>query len=392
MGCSLVACALLSGALVLGAQTATASPCPSAPARVAAGLPAPVLIATEPGERCALLVGRDGHVAPTRPPAPPGPIGTSFPLTAPKLTVLSPRGRVIVVRTDGGRVLWRSRQRYRRPGAVVPVTGVAASGDRVALSIADGAPDWSDSRLYLAAIDGPEREVPGVRGEIPVGWTSAGELVTQRSGGGLTLRAGDGSLLRRLAAASQARDWDPRSRTVVAARRGTLWRLGSGPDRRLGRLAALGLRQPVWIEVIDHGRVAVVGRRAIAIVEPDGRLWARAAFPGGGGIADQGSLRTSPDGRAVAFLRVRYRAGAAGVHLLRRGDRRAARLLSTRFRFVPHPAWSADLEWRGPWLLASTSNGDVVAMDPGGPRVVLSRLGRVLAAGGWAISARWNDL
>lgn len=270
------------------------------------------------------------------------------------------------------------------------MTGVAATQRRIAFSVAETA-DASTSRLYLAGIHGTERQVPEVRGEVPVGWTGKGELVTQRLGRVLTLRAADGSLRRRFPGRAQALDWDAGSRTVIVARRGSLWRLGSGPDERLGTLAALGLRQPVWLETIEGGRVAVVGRRTIAIVERDGRLWARAAFPSGGAIADQGSLRTRPDGRAVAFWHVRHRAGAASVRLLRAGDRRAVRLMTTRFRFVPNPAWSAALEWRGSWLLASTTHGDAVALRPGGPRIVLSRLGRALAAGGRAVITRWSD-
>lgn len=389
VGRAIAAGALLSGVLSLGAQAAVATACPAPPARVTAGLPAPVLVARE-GSRCAILAGRDGRVRSTSPPPRRQPIGETFPLTAPELTVISRRRRIIIATTDGGRVLWRSRQRYPQPGAVVLVTGVAASDGRIAFSVAETARDWSRSRLYVAAGSGPEHEVPGVRGESPVGWTIAGELVTQRPGRVLTLRAADGALRRRLAARAQAFDWDADSRTVVVARRGVLSRLGSGPARRLSSLGALGLRQPVWLEAIARGRVAVVGRRAIAIIQRDGRLWARAAFPRGGAIADQGSLRTSPDGRAVAFWYVRHRAGTTTVRLLRAGDRSAEPLLTTRFRFLANPAWSASLEWRDAWLLASTTAGVVVALRPGGPRVVLSRVGRALASGGRVVSARWS--
>ncbi len=364
--------------------------CSAPSTRVTAGLPAPVLIAQE-GSRCAIVAGRDGRLRPTSAPSRRHPLGAIFPLAAPELTVISRRGRIIIARTESGRVLWRSRQRYPQPGAVVLVTGVASSDGRIAFSVAETTLDSSRSRLYVAAVSGPEREVPGARGESPIGWTRTDELVTQRSGRVLALRAADGSLRRRLAAHAQAFDWDADSRSVVAARRGVLWRLGSGSDKRLGHLAVLGLRQPVRLESIGTGRVAVVGRRAIAIIERDGRLWARAAFPGGGAIADQGGLRTSPDGRAVAFWHVRYRAGAATVRLLRAGDRSAERLLTTRFRFLPSPAWSASLDWRDAWLLASTTAGEVVALRPEGPRVVLSRVGRALTSGGRAVSAHWSD-
>jgi hypothetical protein len=391
--------ALAAGVLMSVASASSAGGgCPPVPARVAAGPPAPVVVSTLQPPLCAVRVLPDGR---TR-PAPWRPTGVrrglSFPLTAPELVVLSRRGRIVVARANDGRVLWRSHDRYPQPGAVVLVTGVAASPTRVAFSVLAGLRAREPTRLYIAPIGGPEQIVAGADGESPVGWTPAGELVTREGRATLRLRAADGRLRALLVRGARWFDWDHTTRTAVVAQQARLRRVGSGVDRTIAEARTLRLEPAALssVEVVERGRIVLVARRSLVVLRPDGSLWARAAYPRGGEIAGQGSLTTSPDSAWIAFVNVRHRAGSASVELLGGGDRRSRRLLSWRFVPRPHPNWSAGLRWRGQWLLAWTTEGQIAVLHPGiGVRARLDGVGRALArprAGGeTAIEARWAE-
>jgi hypothetical protein len=218
-------------------------------------------------------------------------------------------------------------------------------------------------------------------GERPVGWTGTGDLVTRSGSATLRLRSSQGRLRRVLARAVRAFDWDPVNRAVVIVDRGAVRRLSSSRDAVLVRVRGLRMRESwLWVQVLQRGRIALIGRRAIAIVHPDGRLWGRSGFPRGGEIAGHGSLTTSPNGEAIAFVNLHHRAGIATVLLLREGARRADRLLVRRFTPAVNPVFSAGLAWRGGWLLAWTTHGSVVALHPrSARRVVLDRIARLLA-------------
>lgn len=370
-----------------------------ASADAAAHLPAPVVISTIAPPHRALRVAPTGRVEriPWRPNRRAG--ASTFPLTAPELAVLSRGGRIVVVEAEGGRRLWRSRGRYPAPGTTVLLTGLAASDRRVAFSVADRPGQEGRARLYVAPLHGAEREVAGARGERPVGWTAEGDLVTAGPGRTLTLRGPDGAPKRVLARAAASYDWDPRSRSAVVVVGSRLLRVGSGGAEVLASLAPLRLGHArARLQVAARGRIAVIGRQAIAVLRPDGSLWARARYPRGGSIADSGTLTTSPSGGALAYARVRYAAGTASVELLREGDRGSRRLLAHTFdhqqRVRP---WATGLAWRGRWLLSWTTDGAVTAMRPSPSgaraRVTLDAVGRRLArerpGRPSAVEARW---
>lgn len=228
------------------------------------------------------------------------------------------------------------------------VIGLAVGAGRMAFSVSDRAGAGDRARLYVARLGEGEPEIAGLAGEHPVGWTAAGDLVTRGGTATLRLRAPDGRLRRVLARGVRAFDWDPASRAVVVVERGALRRLNSSQDAVLTRVRALRMRETwLWVQAFERGHIAVVGRRAIAVVRPDGRLWGRSEFPRGGEIAGHGALTTSPDGGAIAFVNLHHRTGIATVQLLREGGRRADRLLMRRFLPMANPTFSAGLAWRG---------------------------------------------
>jgi hypothetical protein len=278
--------------------------------------------------------------------------------------LISRRGRLTLF--DKNRVLWRSRG--RRHGVA---SWFAPDGRRFAF-MAYG------RRLHIAHLDGPERAV-GHRGEYPLGWTRAGQLVTSQEHV-LRVRTRAGRLVRILESEAGNRTFDAWSRTLVyVSRNGALIRTDGLEQTFLAR----GVRRWVDIRPLEEGRIAVIDRRLV-VLNPDGSVLASdrrhynlPALTSRGPIA---LIATGPlDGRSRA---------TESVRLLRPGDGSSTLLHTAYVGALGCGHWPT-LAWRGEELLYSTSEGHVVVMEPGSGRK-LDLTTAVKRLPGEFLEARWS--
>jgi hypothetical protein len=299
------------------------------------------------------------------------------------------RGHVVVTRD--GQSQWRSRGRFE-PNELSALA-IGASG--VAFSVTHGDVD----RLYVATGRGPERAVAWK--EEPVSWMPGGNLVTERYGGNWStwrLRAPSGRLIEALR--TRRLYWpevDPRDGTVVfVTRSGKIERFDGIRWRHLADARAFGFEfgpsDGPSVQVLADGRIELARPGRIVILDPDGSLYAQARFHyprgGWGGVGSFGGSSTiDPVTGAVVFVVTRWAYGDGssgwpgweGVYSLSRGDTVATKLYGRHLMLQPC-AHMARLAWHGRWVLYSSCEGSVAAIDTSGEHraVVLTHVGRRL--------------
>jgi hypothetical protein len=331
----------------------------TAPKQGPSGLPATVSLET----RCAdFHLGREGSVRPNGHgilynAAPRGSIGFAdgswWTLEGGRLT--ANRGPVR---------LWKSTRRYPR---LFDLHGAAVTEDAVAFT--------HRSRLFVAAGGHRAVERPVGRGERPLGWSGDGLLFTSR-GPEVRLRSATGSFIAVVEPRARAVRFDPATQTVLMV--GRYGRVVRFDGRRTTELADLHrLRLPIWswIEPLAGGLVGITAKRRVAILRSDGSLFASASFPPGRrwNAAGNSGLVAAADGSAVALTLTEGNTGYASrgaewLLVLREGDRVARVLHRQPLRFAVCERWTT-LEWRGDWLLYSSTEGRVLALDTGHRRM-----------------------
>jgi hypothetical protein len=244
---------------------------------------------------------------------------------------------------EQGRVRWRSHRRHQWGSGVSHFRSLAFLSSR--------------GRLYITDLTRHERAV-GVRFEFPLGWTRTGLLVTvQRNV--VRARTRSGRLVRILEERAGNRIFDPESRTLLyVSRRQELVRTDGDRTQTLASLERLRLDRWVDVRPIEGGRVALVGDRLVvlgsdgSVVASDRRHYNLPVISSRGAIA---MISTGPlDGRSRA---------KESVRLLRPGERSSTLLFANEVGALGCGHWPT-LEWRGDDLLYSTSEGDVVVIDP----------------------------
>lgn len=376
--------------------------CPALSKTGPVGLPAAVTLRTDRRRRCgALRLLPDGRVERVAwsSPDPPVPEGffSSF-AAAPGLLLAQRDGRIVFL-TQGGEELWRSSGRYKVLRTPCQLTGIAAGERHVAFARISFGSNPRCDRLYIAPRPGAEVPVPGAVGEVPLAWIGGDRLVTSKylgqvAGFRITLRAGDGTLLGVLSDASAWQVLDPIHAEVVYTNRSQILRIGDGDPQKLIDRAAAGLtgKGGLYIASLPDRRVAVFGRRSLAVLEGDGRVFGTAGTPHG---AD--TLEMRPDGQAAAYLDVQFSLRTSrrkvSIKLLARGALAGRELHA--YRVGPPPAWRADLRWSGDWLLAASSDGHAVAIESRSGRLVdlaslISALPHPSARQFWGFAADWD--
>jgi hypothetical protein len=375
-----------------GHVSVTPSECRPLPARAPAGLPAPVDLVGRCGRIRVLPSGRVLRLPPARAARPPA---AFFPENG---TAVDSRGGHLVF-LRAGKVVWRSRGRYRLYRTPHYLATAALGRDPVAFAFEQGP-------LYVARFGETEHVVS--TNEFPLGWTRTGLLVTSRLGSGasrLLVRDGAGRLWGTIADRLWTFVFDRSSGTILYLGRDGVLRRSDGIHRQT---LARGLSRWALVSPLAHGLIGIVQGKVtadhITILRADGSLFARAAFPGAAAghlyVGGDSGLRPAPDGGAVAFT---VRKGSGGrssrgtdsVYVLRAGDTRPALLYRRRLEFAICER-SVTLAWHGGWLLYAPSEGPVDAIDTSRRHrpVDLSALAARLAGnktsdGGEAVTAAW---
>jgi hypothetical protein len=287
--------------------------------------------------------------------------------------------------------LWRSSRRYPR---LFDLRWAAAGRNAVAFTYS--------SRLLVAVGGHRAVERPVARNELPLGWSRDGELFTSR--GHLRLRAKNGALLAVVWSRPRKLRFDAAAQTVLAVTvDGSIERFDGRSTTELARLRSLGLPIWSWIEPLAGGLIGITAGSRVVILREDGSLFASARFPRGRhwGAADNSGLVADPDGRAVALTLTEGNTGYASdgaewLLVLREGDRVARVLHREALTFAVCERWTT-LAWRDGWLLYSSTEGRVLALDTTRRRVVeLSRLvarlpgARRNGEGKVELQARWR--
>jgi hypothetical protein len=322
----------------------------SAPQHGPSGLPAPLSLAT----RCAEFRLRpDGSVHASgrgiseegREPRISYGDGTSWRLVG---------GRLTAYRRGVG--VWRSSRRY---GRLFELQGGAIGAEAVAFVYR--------SRLFVASGSAGER--PVAHNEWPLGWSRDGLLYTRRWRD-VRLRAADGTFLAVVQRKARAVRFDAATGSLITVTRDArLQRFDGRNATSLVRLHDLGLPVWTWPEPLAGGLIGLTARRRVAIVRSDGSLFASASFPRGRrwSAAGNSGLVAHPDGAAVALTLTEGNTGYASrgaewLLVLREGDRTARVVHRERLRFAVCERWTT-LAWRGSWLLSSSTEGRVLAVD-----------------------------
>ena len=377
--------------------------CRALPETGPVGLPAAVTLRTERQRRCgALRLFPDGRVervawSSPGPPLPAGSFG-SF-AAAPGLLLAQREGRIVFLKEDGSEV-WRSAGRYKLLRTPCQLTGIAAGDKHVAFARRDFRLNPACDGLYIAPRPGAEVRVPDSVGESPLAWIGGDRLVTtkylgQVAGFRITLRDGSGRALRVLSNGSAWQVLDPVHAEVVYTTRSQIIRIGAGEPKVLIDRAAVGLagQGGLYLSSLSDRRVAVFGTKSLAVLESDGGVFATAETGGG---TDR--LQMRPDGRAAAYLSVSFSQRPSrrmvAIMLLPKGARRGNELHAYGVGPTP-PAWDAELQWGGDWLLVSSSDGHTVAIETRSGRVAdLTSLARTLAHPSgqqvWGLAADWQ--
>lgn len=121
------------------------------------------------------------------------------------------------------------------------------------------------------------------------------------------------------------------------------------------------------------GLLVFNGQRSVAITSLTGRLIARDRWPRAGIANFDSGVSVSPDGRSFAFrltdAHPGSRHGEAVVYVLRAGQSQARAIYRHRLG-SSGCAVGAGLEWRGRYLLYSSTDGRRAVLDPRGGRQI----------------------
>jgi hypothetical protein len=135
---------------------------------------------------------------------------------------------------------------------------------------------------------------------------------------------------------------------------------------RLGSLRGFGMSRQTSMTPLG-GPVELLDSNRLAIVRPDGSLFASTPLPRDGHQADgpSSALVIAPDTRAVAFT-VAFAGGTEVTYLLRAGARTAAPIHVAHVAFAPCER-GAGLQWHGSWLLYSNTEGNLAVINSAAP-------------------------
>jgi hypothetical protein len=300
------------------------------------------------------------------------------------------RGHFVIGRWH--RRLWRSHGRFAR---AYEFGALALS--RRALAFSYGLRPW----LYLARFGSPER--PIAANEVPIGWTRRGDLLTHGTrSGGLRVRDSTGRLIRTLARKVFNHTFDRTSGELYFVANGRVERSDGRRTVNVASLAHYGLSRAPELEPLGR-LLALRSRRRVVVLRRNGSLFAATRLPRPRSRVDgiSSALAAAPSGRAVALAFTRGNTaygsrGSEAVYVLRRGERRARPIHRERMRFAVCER-GADIAWHGRWILYSTSEGNLVAIDTHGRRSTVGLTRTVLrlpgtrgAEGHADLSASWS--
>jgi hypothetical protein len=307
-----------------------------------------------------------------------------------------------------GSVVWRSVGIYdpQSLGSAVFGTGWLA----FSLYRSDG------SDLYTSTVPGSEHKV--AESEDPVGVSPTGNLILSRwkSNGenpDLILRRPDGMPLSMIASRVLGSWVEPESGTILYQQQSVVRRTNGIRSWTIARLGSLGVPGLEWVERLQDGRILVTGRRSVAMLNRYGRMIAHATLApipphGSGWISISGTygqtglvVNSDPSTGALVLVQAFWRdanagggPGWEGVYELPRGGS-AARLLFGKRITLAVCAHGSSVSRHGRWLLYSTCEGRVVAIDTTGRQAAidLSRVSRSVPMPkeerGYGASAEW---
>ena len=251
---------------------------------------------------------------------------------------------------ESGRTIWRSRALYPNDGGDVafgPHEFAFASYNR---------------GIYLTDLRGPERLVVRGRGLFPYAFNSDGSLIVVGSSQKPLLISSSGRVLRR---------YSIRSRNGFAFDQASNSFFFVTPHGRLararGRSVELGwpLAGISGSMQFENGVVVFVADNSLAVTTPNGRLLARATWPGRNVHVDSG-VSVAADRRSFAYRLSNARPGSgtarAAIYVLRAGQATARRLYQHRLG-PTGCAVGAGLSWHGRYFLYGSSDGALAVLD-----------------------------
>jgi hypothetical protein len=248
---------------------------------------------------------------------------------------------------------------------------VALSRDRIAFSLYA----TSAARvpvLYAARLDGEESRIAS--GEIPLGWTRAGALLTLSIRGGvLRARSTTGSVERTIARRVSGEAFLGSRRVVFFVARQKLGLFDGTAVRQLGTLYDYGLSARTSLIAL-HDHLVLADAKRLVVLGSDGSLLSSTALPRPANAPHSrastlsGALAESANG-TIAFTATRGD-GFEDVYLLPAGTDAASMVYREAVTYVVCEH-TTQLAWRGSWLLYSASEGYAAAINTPDPATSL---------------------
>jgi hypothetical protein len=280
-----------------------------------------------------------------------------------------------VVVLSKGRVRWRSTRRFLSPSS--DFDSVAFAAHKVAFSFMHGP-------LWVSGFGGREHAVGWSEGALV--WANHGDLLTLRRRHGrneLGVRDRNG-LEPRLIARRMLNHAlvDDATRTVLYVNQArTLVRTDGRSKQFLANLPSLGFAPNATLQTLRGGMVGISSERRLAVLRPDGSVFAQTDFPAAPAGQKHGwtNFAVGPD-RVAAAVELADRNGTGGEDVLVvRAGGTSGRLLARVQSQWAGCGWIVTLAWHGDWLLYSDSVVDVLALDTAGDgRIDLTNTARQL--------------
>lgn len=347
---------LASRSLGEGATHACAGRFPCLGAR----LPAPITIDTgRVFGADTFRIGRDGRVRRTASPPSPFPRGAAwFPGT--DTWYMIQRGHLVVGRES--KPLWHSHGEI----AASQLGVIAASSHAVAFQ--------HDHKLYLAQQDGAERAI--APRELPLGWTAGGLFTYRYQGQRLLLRSNSGALAKVIARRPLGSDYFVTNGTLYFITRSALMSTHGTRVVRLASLSHLGMSTDPWLQPLGR-LLELQDDHRLVIVRRDGSTFATTPLPVSHDQSQNisSSLVVNPHLTAVAFTtapvgtgesRAGRPNGTETTYVLRAGASTAIPIHRENVQYAVCEG-GASLEWHGHWLLYTSSEGNLAAIDTTAP-------------------------